>query len=675
MSRKTRKLIWSAPLMAVLAVAGALAIFVVLSPGGAQADHIELPGAPENLTAKADGTRAIDLDWGAPTDGGAVASYRIDRSEDGNEWMSRVPDTGSLASDYKDTGLKPGDTRYYRVFALNSAGTGPVSQDYLVQTAAAVVPDSVRAVTATQTGRNSIMLRWQPPASDGGADITKYRIHVGDSAAPEVDAPNYPAAPVGREAAATLADAVAGVIEVDVDDGTAYAHLKLNAGIRYVYEVYAVNAVGSSLTPGSSAAATTLELGKPGQPTNLTAVQDTDNTILLYWYAPTNTGGDDIQGYRVQARTDPSDDTSNSFGDWADTGNYVEAPTVSADFSYTVTGDPDRVQFRVYSQIDDDANTTTGDDVLESVRSSNEVVVTIRDEAARDPLIPDAPDFQNVPNGRTDAERDAFGDVDLEWMAPPIDSDTEEPVDDAPESIGGYRIDVSDDGNSWKQLERQTRRAATEFHYNDPDREDRHYRIFAWHAQTLGPAQTAVVESVFTTGMQEAPGFVKSLRATPNGPEQIDLTWTKPDDEGNAPIVEYRIQTSMRDDTMTPPVFAEWPENTDADTERNFTSKTTSWPHEELKAGQTWRYRVVAVNDDGEDTTDSQIPGGVDGALVAQASTPQEMMPRAPEGLVAEAGQGLQPDRGTGPRRAVALERADRSGRSRHRRLPHRAEG
>ena len=75
MSRKTRKLIWTAPLVAVFAVAGALAMFVALAPNGAQADHIELPGAPQNLTAKADGTRAIDLDWSAPTDdGGAVAS-------------------------------------------------------------------------------------------------------------------------------------------------------------------------------------------------------------------------------------------------------------------------------------------------------------------------------------------------------------------------------------------------------------------------------------------------------------------------------------------------------------------------------------------------------------------------------------------------------------------------
>ena len=34
MSRKTRKLIWSAPLMALLAVAGVLAVYVALTPGG-----------------------------------------------------------------------------------------------------------------------------------------------------------------------------------------------------------------------------------------------------------------------------------------------------------------------------------------------------------------------------------------------------------------------------------------------------------------------------------------------------------------------------------------------------------------------------------------------------------------------------------------------------------------
>ena len=232
-------------------------------------------------------------------------------------------------------------------------------------------------------------------------------------------------------------------------------------------------------------------MGKPGQPTNLTAVQTGDRVLLLYWYAPTNTGGDDIQGYRVQARTDPSNNPGSSFGPWADViPAYAAVAGTSADYSYEIPGNTARMQFRVYSQIDDDANTGTPqtDGVVESVRSSNEVTVMYLDDAARMPLIPGAPDFENVENVRTDAKRDAFGDVDLEWMAPDIDATDEDLTNNnAPDSIGGYRIDVSDDGESWKQLERQTRRAATEFHYNDPDREDRHYRIFAWHAQTLGP--------------------------------------------------------------------------------------------------------------------------------------------------------------------------------------------
>ena len=55
MSRKTRKLIWSAPLVAVLAVAGALAIFAALwMPNVAFRQPV--PGAPTApWTAEADG--------------------------------------------------------------------------------------------------------------------------------------------------------------------------------------------------------------------------------------------------------------------------------------------------------------------------------------------------------------------------------------------------------------------------------------------------------------------------------------------------------------------------------------------------------------------------------------------------------------------------------------------
>ena len=69
MSRKTRKLIWSAPLVAVLAVAGALAMFVALAPSGAQAQEVMVPGAVTDLEATANSRSSIELTWEAPTGG------------------------------------------------------------------------------------------------------------------------------------------------------------------------------------------------------------------------------------------------------------------------------------------------------------------------------------------------------------------------------------------------------------------------------------------------------------------------------------------------------------------------------------------------------------------------------------------------------------------------------
>ena len=182
MSRKTRKLIWSAPLMAVLAVAGALAMFVALAPNAVQAH--DLPGAPLNLTGEAEGTRAINLDWNPPTSGGTPTGYRIDRSEDGNTWTTLEADTGSAATAFKDTKVEHGEVWYYRVFAINSAGTGPVSTDILVQADIAKQPGSVRALRATVVDQNKIELTWQRPASDGGTDITHYEIRIGDDDGP-----------------------------------------------------------------------------------------------------------------------------------------------------------------------------------------------------------------------------------------------------------------------------------------------------------------------------------------------------------------------------------------------------------------------------------------------------------------------------------------------------------
>ena len=174
MSRKTRKLIWSAPLVAVLAVAGALAIFAAATPGGVFADA--LPGSPLNLTAEADGWYAIDLDWDPPSSG-APDGYRIDMSSNGFTWETLVMDTGNTRTNYTDEHKLKADTnRHYRVFALNSHGAGRVSNPTSEATDDPEAPKPVTRLRASNMGPDKIELSWTDPTDTGGLDIVQYCI-------------------------------------------------------------------------------------------------------------------------------------------------------------------------------------------------------------------------------------------------------------------------------------------------------------------------------------------------------------------------------------------------------------------------------------------------------------------------------------------------------------------
>ena len=88
------------------------------------------PTAPRNLRAKGSSTTQIDLLWDAPRSSGgeAVTGYKIEVSTDsGVSWSDLVADTASTTRSYSHTSLGSGDTRHYRVSAINSVGTGPES--------------------------------------------------------------------------------------------------------------------------------------------------------------------------------------------------------------------------------------------------------------------------------------------------------------------------------------------------------------------------------------------------------------------------------------------------------------------------------------------------------------------------------------------------------------------
>ena len=411
MSRKTRKLIWSAPLVAVLAVVGALAIFAAMTPGGVFAH--DLPGVVGNLTGEADGTNAIDLSWDAPTEGGTPTGYRIDRSPNGNTWMSLA--MGHTARTYGDTGLKPGTSYYYRVFAVNAVGVGPVSQDYQVQTDVGTAPGATISLRATAMGQNQVNLSWSVPTILGGSPVTKYSIHW---------AASTDAIPAATETATDD-----NVMDVNAEDGTSLEHKELTAETRYQYIVYAHNATGKSMIASDIAAATTDSLDRPGAPTGVTAVQTDTRGFTLYWYAPTSTGGAPITSYRVQVAynnygyiaapvgvtVNPASGTAGNSTPTAQAtfANVPEAYDHDDDVATTAV-DITSVRLRVYSQTGDHTSEpATG---LESSSGATGSRMTILPQVGtptsgdRANLIPDAVDGDDI-----DAMRDPFKNVDLEW--------------------------------------------------------------------------------------------------------------------------------------------------------------------------------------------------------------------------------------------------------------------
>ena len=175
---------------------------------------ITTPGAPALLIASP-GNAQVTLHWGPPaSDGGAaITKYQYRVSADGGttwtpDWTD-VPDSNSN-SDLSDensvtvTSLANGTLHTFQVRAVNSEGDGSEAEDTATPLATTTTPGAPASLTATP-GDTQVTLTWTPPASDGGAAITKYQYRVSDDGGTTWN-PDWTDVPDGSDSGSDQAD-------------------------------------------------------------------------------------------------------------------------------------------------------------------------------------------------------------------------------------------------------------------------------------------------------------------------------------------------------------------------------------------------------------------------------------------------------------------------------------
>lgn len=137
----------------------------------------EAPDAPVDLQI-IEGDKQIILSWNPPSNNGgsAITGYKVYRGlSSGNEiYLNTV----SNVTTYNDTNVTNGDPYFYEISAINDIGEGPKSIE--ISGIPSTTPTDPLNLNVTYENE-SILLTWDVPSDNGGANILGYNIYKGIS--------------------------------------------------------------------------------------------------------------------------------------------------------------------------------------------------------------------------------------------------------------------------------------------------------------------------------------------------------------------------------------------------------------------------------------------------------------------------------------------------------------
>jgi hypothetical protein len=139
--------------------------------GAAKPNQVTGLTATDFGTSRAFNNGRIDLSWTTPGNNGAtISGYLIERSTNGSSYSTLVASTGTSATTYSDTSLTSSQIYYYKVSAINAAGTGDAST--AASATATTVPQAPTIGTAA--GSNASATVTYTANATGGKAVSAY---------------------------------------------------------------------------------------------------------------------------------------------------------------------------------------------------------------------------------------------------------------------------------------------------------------------------------------------------------------------------------------------------------------------------------------------------------------------------------------------------------------------
>ncbi|MDE1770239.1 MAG: fibronectin type III domain-containing protein [Thaumarchaeota archaeon] len=284
--------------------------------------------------------------------------------------------------------------------------------------------------------------------------------------------------------------------------------------------------------------------GTPDQPLGFTAVAISPTSASLNWSPPQNNGGAPVTGYEIDYRIVPS----TTYTNLATLGNVTSFTHVNL-----ITGKT--YLYRV-SAINSNGTGTPSPEALVTPTSSS------------------APPKNIAPNSPQSLTASIYSStqINLSWNPP---------ISNGGPPVTGYKIDYMLDSANFTNLVSNSGSSFTAYSHTGLQVGHTYsYRVFA--INSIGTSNSSNTASATTVQITTVPGS-PILSVNPSSATSVSLSWTPPTNDGGSAIIGYKIEFSNGTSQYTVLVA-------------NTGNTQTAYLHNGLVTGQTYTYRVTAIN-------------------------------------------------------------------------------